>query len=259
MIVFYVWFGIISFVLGTVMGSAMTCLGDRLAEGKSWVKGRSECDACHHELTGRDLIPVVSYLRNHGKCRYCGAKLSSKYLWTELLSGIVFLLIFLKEGMTDGTVIIQWGLCSALLALSITDLDCYIIPDRMIVFLILWWFVSLTMKAVNGTLDTHMVMDAVLGACIPSVCVLILSLIMDHVLKKESMGGGDIKLLFALGLYLGLAGSVLLLIVACIIGLIFVVILKQEKIPFGPSISLGAVFVILCGGPLITWYMGLLG
>lgn len=258
MTVYYVWFGILSFVLGSVMGSAMTCLGDRTAEGKSWVKGRSECDVCHHELNGRDLIPVVSYLWNHGKCRYCGAKLSKKYLWTELLSGIVFTLIFLKEGMPDGTVIMWWGVCSALLALSITDLDSYMIPDRFIVFLIVWRTVFLVISGIQGTLDVHRMADDLAGAFIPSVCVLILSLIMDHVLKKESMGGGDIKLLFALGLYTGLAGSVLLLIVSCVIGLIFVVVLKQEKIPFGPSISLGAVLVILCGGPLITWYMGLL-
>ena len=259
MIVYYIWFGIISFILGSVMGSAMTCLGDRLAEGKSWVKGRSECDVCHHELSGRDLIPVVSYLWNHGKCRYCGAKLSSKYVWTELLSGIVFILIFLKEGMIDATVIMQWGVCCALLALSVTDLDSYIIPDRFIVFLILWRIVFLVMDEMGGTLNRQMIVDDLLGAFIPSVGVLILSLIMDHVLKKESMGGGDIKLLFALGLYTGLAGSVLLLIAACVIGLIFVGALKQEKIPFGPSISLGWVFVILCGGPLITWYIGLLG
>lgn len=255
----HIWAGILSFLLGTVMGSAMTCLGDRLAEGKSWVKGRSECDTCHHELQGRDLIPIVSYFVNHGRCRYCGTIISRKYLWTELSGGTVFVLIFLKEGMINGTVIMQWGLCSALLALSITDLDCYIIPDRLIVFLILWWGVSIIMKAVNGTLNVHMIRDDLLGAFIPAGCVLILSVIMDHVLKKESMGGGDIKLLFSLGLYLGLAGSVLLLITACVIGLIFVAILKQEKIPFGPSISLGAVFVILCGGPLITWYMGMLG
>lgn len=259
MIVWYIWFGIISFLLGSVMGSAMTCLGDRLAEGKSWVKGRSECDVCHHVLDGRDLIPVVSYLVNHGKCRYCGAKLSKKYLWTELLSGCVFVLIFFKEGMIDGTVIIQWGVCCALLALSITDLDCYTIPDRFIVFLIAWWLASIGLKVLTGSFHMHEITDDLLGAFVPAGCVLVLSLIMDHVLKKESMGGGDIKLLFALGLYTGLAGSVLLLIVSCVIGLIFAGVLKREKIPFGPSISLGAVFVILAGGPLITWYMGLLG
>lgn len=259
MIVWYIWFGFISFLLGSVMGSAMTCLGDRLAEGKSWVKGRSECDVCHHVLEGRDLIPVVSYLMNHGRCRYCGAKLSKKYLWTELLSGLVFVLVFLKEGMIDGNVIIQWGVCSALLALSVTDLDCYTIPDRFIVFLIVWWFVSIGFKGLDGTLSRHVIVDDLLGAFVPAGCVFVLSLIMDRVLKKESMGGGDIKLLFALGLYAGLAGSVLLLIVSCVIGLIFVGVLKQDKIPFGPSISLGAVFVILAGGPLITWYLGLLG
>lgn len=259
MIGYYIWFGILSFILGSIMCSGMTCLGDRLSSSQSWMHGRSHCDACGHELGTKDLIPVFSYLAHHGRCAYCGAKLSKKYVWTELLTGILFLLVFLRQGMISIEVIRQWGFISILLALSVADMDAYIIPDRLILVLIIWWFVFVCIHTFAGNAFLPQIIRGLTGGFVIAAGVLIIVLIMDRVLKKESMGGGDIKLLFAAGLYLGLAGSLLMLITACLIGLLFVVLLRSERIPFGPSISLGAVLVLLYGQGIIQWYLGLLG
>ena len=89
--------------------------------------------------------------------------------------------------------------------------------------------------------------------------VLVISLITEKILKKEAMGGGDIKLFFVVGLYLGMLGSLFNLILACLIGLIFVVGMKKNMIPFGPSISIATYVFLLYGNEFINWYMHLIG
>lgn len=244
---------IFSFIVGTIAGSAMKCLGERVSNGKKWMIGRSKCDHCGHVLNWQDLIPVVSFLWNRGKCRYCGHRISSGYVWTELSEGFVFLIIFLKEGALDGTVLMEWCICATLLALSITDINCYLIPDRFNLFLILLWGIRIIKMEANGRLNQLLIMNSLSGAFIPSALVLMLSLIMSRLLRKESIGGGDIKLLFALGLHIGLLKSFLLLIIACVFGVISAVIAKQQKIPFGPCISLGMVLTIIFGQKVIMW------
>ena len=82
-------------------------------------------------------------------------------------------------------------------------------------------------------------------------------MIMDKILKKESLGGGDIKLLFMVCLYVGTYEGLLILFLSCLIGLLFVVILKERKIAFGPSISIATFLVLLYGYHFIEWYLGL--
>lgn len=255
----YIYFSCISFILGAVMASAMTCLGDRTAAGESWTQGRSHCDACGHELGLKDLIPVISYLAGHGRCRYCGAKLSKKYLVTEIFTGVIFVLLFLKQGEINPTLVMDWGAVCVLLALSITDMDCGLIPDRFNLALMFWWAgLTLVQGLIGGGLG-QLFLHGVLGAVFCAGFVLIIVLIMDKMLGRETMGGGDIKLFFATGLYTGLAGGLLMVIASCVIGLIFMATSKKKQLPFGPSISLAVVFVMLCGDWIIHWYMGLLG
>jgi len=80
---------------------------------------------------------------------------------------------------------------------------------------------------------------------------------MDKVLKKESLGGGDVKLLFMVSLYMSPIAALINLVLACVVGLLFVVALKREKIPFGPSISLASFATVLMGEQIAAWYLGL--
>jgi leader peptidase (prepilin peptidase)/N-methyltransferase len=252
-----IYFLVLAAMLGAVCGSAFTCMGDRLSEHVSWIHGRSHCDACGHVLKARDLIPVFSYLFSKGKCRYCGTKLSPKYLVTEILMALVFVLTIVHYGGLDVLMVRDWGLACALLALAIVDLNTYEIPDGFHLFLIGWWIVfTLIEGSGKGNLG-ELFVQGLLGGAVIAGFVLIISLIMDRVLKKESMGGGDIKLLFGTGLYLGVPGGLLSLITACIAGLLFVLTLKRNRIPFGPSISLACILTILFGSGIINWYLGL--
>ena len=248
-----IYVSIVLFILGSVFGSFINCVSGRIVEGKDWIKGKSICENCKHELNLLDLIPIFSYIFLKGKCRYCGAKLSIRYMLTELFLGLVFVFLFLRNKTIDYMLFRDLVLVTLLLGLSLVDLDSYIIPDGFIIVGIINWLISILF--VSDKLAY--LKEGLIGGFGIGLFILLLSLIMDKVLKKESLGGGDIKLLFMVCLYVGLFKGILLLIVSCVIGLLFVVLLKKNKIPFGPSISMATFIVLMFGNFILNWYFGL--
>ena len=123
---------VIAFVFGSVMGSFLNCCAYRICHDMSIVKGRSMCDHCGHVLGVLDLVPIFSYLFSGGKCRYCGAKLSIRYFFSEVIGGLTYLFIVMKFGLSLECVK-YLVLCSLLLCASFADLEDMIIPDRLIV------------------------------------------------------------------------------------------------------------------------------
>ena len=87
-------------LLGACTGSFLACLAWRTVHGESVLRGRSHCDVCGHVLGVRDLVPVFSYLLSGGKCRYCGAKLSARHVWGELISAAVFVSLLLQNDIS---------------------------------------------------------------------------------------------------------------------------------------------------------------
>ena len=118
-------------LLGACMGSFLNCAAWRIVHGESVLRGRSHCDACGHVLAVRDLIPVVSYLAAHGRCRYCGAKLSRRHVLAEAVSALVFVTLLLHYDISLQA-LEGWCVAGILLACSFADLEGYIIPDRFI-------------------------------------------------------------------------------------------------------------------------------
>ncbi len=262
---FTLYYVAIFFILGAVFGSFINCMAWRVAHGESVSKGRSHCAVCGHTLSPLDLIPIVSYLLLKGRCRYCHEKISPRYMLTELFMGLGFVICLLRFGISIDTLRALIVLC-ILLAISLVDLDVYLIPDRFVVALIMTWILTLPfvhadgvlVMAGGGALLRTMAIRGLIGGLAIGGGILVLSLIMDKVLGKESLGGGDVKLLFAAGLYLGAAGGLLCLIVSSIVGLIFVAARRSKQIPFGPSIALAWMICLLWGEPVIKWYMSLL-
>lgn len=244
---------VLAFVLGTVFGSFLNCVAGRIETHEKWWVGKSKCDSCGHELRILDLFPILSYIFLKGKCRYCGAKMSIQYLLTEVLLGCIFAGYVAVHGTLDLQLLCDLGLICVLFGLSICDFHTYEIPDGFIIFGIFWWlFFQLLMQASWKDIGMH-----VLVAVCVSGAVLVISITMDKILQKETMGGGDIKLLFLVGLRLGIMESLLNLMISCIIGLLFIGVMKKEKIPFGPAISIACVLVMMIGTPVVEWYMGL--
>ena len=240
-------------ILGLCMGSALNCLAWRIANKKSWTKGKSICPACRHELHTRDLIPLLSYIFSKGKCRYCGEKISPRYPLTELGLAVIFVAVFLRYGFTLYTLDIM-VLASCLFTLSLIDLDTMTIPDR---FLIIPAVCQLVYAYYYGGFAS--VWYALWHGLVLGGAVLLISLFMDKVLKKESMGGGDIKLLFVLGLFLDLPECLLLLVFSCVLGLVIALLLRRSEkaFPFGPALSAGMLLTLMVGAPIVNWYFGL--
>ncbi len=244
---------VMAFMLGAVFASFFTCMGERIAAGKDWIKGRSVCDSCGHELGFQDLIPVFSYLFSKGKCRYCGAKIPVNCIVSEILLGAYYVLVVLRFGLSIETLRCM-ALSGLLLGLSTVDLAIYEIPDGFIIAGIIVW--AVTAPFVQRPLMEE-VTQGLLGGFAIGGGMLVLSLIFDRIIKKDSLGGGDIKLYFMTGLFLGPASGFFNLILSCLVGIVFVLLLKKSKIPFGPSISIATAFSVLWGAQIVSWYFGL--
>lgn len=239
-------------VLGAVAGSFLCCAADR----GGLPTGRSRCDSCGRVLSGRELIPIFSYLLSRGRCRACGAKIPAVCLAAEIAGAVSFAALGLRFGPRP-ELVMQVILCAILLLLSLIDWERRLLPDKLLLLAIVNRAAFLLiLKEPLGEALPRMA----LGALSVSLPLLVLSLAMDHLLGRESMGGGDIKLLFVLGLYLSWMEMILLVFVGCVLALLWAAARRKHggEIPFGPFLAAAWLAVVLFSGPLIQWYQSLL-
>ncbi len=251
------------FLLGTVMGSFFDCIAVRRARKESVIKGRSHCDSCGHVLGLVEMVPLLGFLITKGKCRYCKAKIPRDAFFAELAGGVIFAGTMIH--LDIDLYLPMWIVFGALLLLiSLIDYNQRVIPNVLLIIL-----------AANRILAHFIIArdpwtgipKMLLNAGSVSVPLLILVLIMDRLLKKETMGGGDIKLLFVIGLYMDWKQMILILFFACVLGIAGTLVIQRKKrgqassdwgqIPFGPYIAASAVLVFWFGQPLIDWYLSL--
>lgn len=252
---------VLAFVCGACAGSFVNCAADRYAAKQSIFRGRSHCPACGHALGVLDLFPVLSYLFLRGKCRHCGAPIPSRCLWTELLGGMFFFLAAWEFGFSFFT-LEACLLFAALFALSLTDLDTMEIPDGIMAFCAVVFLCFLPAYAD----PLARLKQGVIGGAIYGGGMLALSLLLDFALGRESLGGGDVKLLFVLGLFLGPWKGLLMLILACLFGLAYHLLstpkpgvdFSQKEFPFGPAIAFSAFVTTLVGQEIIDLYLTLI-
>ena len=242
-------------VLGTVLGSFLDCAVSRWAVGEDWRHGRSRCMACGHTLSPGELIPVVSYLLSRGHCRRCGAKIPARCLAAELAGAAGLVCTGLRFGLCPE--LGQWAVFAGLLlALSLTDWTMCVLPNRLVLSLAVnraIWVVLLRQPWKEAA-------PAALVSCAVPAALLALVLLAERLLGREVMGGGDIKLLFALALYLSWAQMLLGLLAACLFGLAYAALTHKGRgtaVPFGPFLAAGAVVSVCFGNGVIAWYLGL--
>ena len=275
---------VLLFIFGTVFASFLGCMGWRMCKGESVLHGRSHCDSCGHALGARDLIPILSYLWNKGRCRYCGAAIPKMNLYGEILMAGAFVLAFWRYGMTYALLLMLFFIC-ILYLVSVTDICEQMIPDSVLLVAVI---VRVIFSVCDYLFDWKLTMylhgivriekpplwQELLGLLVDGLAVslplLLLVLLMEKLWKKEAMGGGDIKLLFVTGLYLGWEQNLLAIFFACIIG-IAVGLVQQKKaekeaaneeemsvyFPFAPSIAAGAVLTLVFGNAILNWYLSL--
>ena len=228
----------------------------RIVKGESFTKGRSRCPKCNHVLSAKDLIPLISWISTKGKCRYCGESISRRYPVTEMVMAVCSVLCLL---CCDYSLLClrNWLFVCCLFLISLVDLDSMEIPDgALIASVIIWGVFLIFLPEPLKNLKEGLISALVFGGG-----VLLISLFLDKILQKETLGGGDVKLIAVSGLYLGLAGNLFMVFLACIIGLVLMPVLKKmgdnEEFPFGPSIAASTFIMLLCGNPLVNWYLSL--
>lgn len=249
-------------LLGSAIGSFLTCLTSRRQSGESILKGRSHCETCHHPLHFPDLIPIISYLTHKGRCRYCHAPIPPTCLIAELAGAILYAATFLHFGLSWNT--LMWLIaCTLFLSLSLIDAAEQIIPDSILLSLTFNRLLFLTLF--HASLR-HEIISILTGTLIIPVAMLVLTLIMDKAMGKETMGGGDIKLIFVLGLYMDWKKMFFMIFISCILGLAWIAarkILHRHKetsnstIAFGPFLCMGCLAAVWFGDPFINWYINL--
>lgn len=252
-------FIITTLIFGLSVGSFCNNWAYRLCRGESVAKGRSKCPQCLHTLHTKDLVPFFSFLFLKGKCRYCQVKIPNRYFLVETISGALYLLLWFNFCPLEQSNLLdfcRWGLLLFfLITLTLQDLETFELDDD-INFAGFIWFLVLSPFA--GDLKSGLI-----GGLSVSLPILLLSLVADKILKKDTMGGGDIKLLAMLGTHLGFPLTLLSLILSCFIGLFFAIGLPKKSdeeagmIPFGPSICIASFITALWGEQLLELYLSL--
>lgn len=238
-----IYYAIVLFVFGTIFGSFYNVVGDRVADGKSIIYPPSHCPKCKHRLTPLELVPIFSYLFQGGKCKNCKCKIPLFHPLYEIFVGLLFMFSYISFGFT-GDFVIVLTFVSMLAIIIVSDYYYMIIPDEILIF----FGVTLALEVllING-IDAFGI--SLLSGIISFGVMFLIKLFGDFIFKTESMGGGDIKLLFFLGFVLGWPQALLSIFLGSIIGLpMSLIVLKIKNtniIPFGPFLALGAIIILL--------------
>lgn len=238
-----VYFSILFFIMGAIFGSFYNVVGYRLPRGESLLFPSSHCTNCNHKLTVLELIPVFSYIFQRGKCKHCKNKISLFYPIFELFSGLMFMISYLIFDPSLSC-LLSITFISMILIIIISDYQYMIINDSvLIVFSIL---IIIELIFIQGLKATGI---SIFSGALSFVIMYLIKILGDFLFKKESMGGGDIKLLFVFGLILKFPLSIISIFLASIIALpVSLILLKKNtshEVPFGPYLGVAAIILFL--------------
>ena len=236
------YFIISFFVIGTIFGSFYNVVGYRIPKGESIIFPPSHCTKCNHKLGPLELIPIFSYIFLGGKCKNCKDKISCFYPIFEFTSGLLFALSYIIFGLSLEC-LLSIVFISMLLIIIISDYQTMIIPDSILIV-----FGVLIILIKYFIVGYPSIVYSLLDGVIAFIFMLLLKLFGDFIFKKESMGGGDIKLMFIFGVMFGYIISIFSVFVAALIGLpVSLILLKKNnshEIPFGPFLAVAAIIIL---------------
>lgn len=248
---------LIILIFGLLVGSFLNVCIYRIPKHENIVYVSSHCMSCGYKLKWYDLFPVFSYAFLGGKCRKCKTKLSVQYPLIEALNGVAYLLIVMYKGINVETLLYCF-LFSALLVLSVIDFRTYEIPDGINIFI-------LALGLVRVALDYTDWLNHAIGLLSVSIILYLLY----QLSKGAAIGGGDVKLLGAAGLFLGWKESILAFVLGCVLGaLIHVTRMRIDAakgkeanhvLAMGPYLSMGIFISALFGNVFIAWYLNVCG
>jgi len=248
----------LAFIYGLLIGSFLNVCIYRIPRRESVAHPPSHCTDCGTRLTAIDLVPVFSYLFLRGKCRHCGSRISSRYMSIELLTAVVYLILFYRYG-NNGNYIEFFAasfLMSILISIFFIDLKHKVIPDSLVItgliggVIIFTYNLFASYNIYNDGTWWNPLLAVVIG------CGFLLTIHgLGRVLKMpEGMGIGDVKLFAVIGLFLGWKMTLIALVLSIVVGVVSGLILfiskrksGRDSIPFGSFASIATFVTLLFG------------
>jgi len=237
------------FIYGAFLTSFFELVGERLPKGET-LMGRSHCDHCERRLSALNLIPLVGYLKQQGRCGGCGQKIHPRYVFFELIGATLFMVgyLFFTFSLAFWVYVI---VLSVMLIEVASDLAHLLVLDRV-------WLIGLVpliiIRLFEGTILTYLVSSIGLFTLMA-----IIALLAEKAFKQEALGGGDIKLYLFIGFALPFFEGLLSLFLAALFGTIVGVLgPKRQPMAFVPFIAMGVILSYLYGAVFIAWYLSLL-
>ena len=245
----------IAVVVGGVVGSFANVCIHRIPRGQSIVSPGSHCPNCGKPVRWHDNVPVVGYTLLWGRCRDCHEPISPRYVVVEALTALLFLglwihsggvvVVFLKNAVFITVLVVGMGI----------DLEHRLLPDRLTLPLL--GFGLAVSLAPGGLSPLHSLIGMLAGGGL----MYGIAVVGDAVYKRETMGGGDIKLAAAIGAFVGWRILLVALFASFVLGAIGGVVYiglggREKTVPFGPFLAAGAVLALIAGQGIWTWYMG---
>ena len=247
---------ILIILVGLALGSFLNVCIYRIPQKKSLLSPGSFCPKCGTKIRYRDNIPLISYILLRGKCRNCQEKISFQYPLVEFITPLLLVLTYWRFGLS-------WSFAArsiltlVLIATFFIDLKHRIIPDVLTLpGIIIGFLLSFLIKSPGFV-------QSLLGIIVGGGMFYLAAILGDLLFKKESMGGGDIKLAAMLGAFLGWQKIFLVFFVSALLGSIIGIISlylsrevkKTHAVPFGTFLALGAIIALFFGDSLISFYI----
>jgi leader peptidase (prepilin peptidase)/N-methyltransferase len=242
---------VLAFLGGLLAGSFVTVVAHRVPRGESIVGPRSRCPTCGVQIAAYDNVPVVSWLVLRGHARCCGATISARYPLTELTLGALYAATVLVLWGEPGEVALGLVFVTVLLAVTLTDLEQRIIPNKILIV------AAVLAVGIAAVADPSSLPERALAAVAAGGLLFAAALA-----YPRGMGLGDVKLAATMGLFLGrnVAAAILVALLAgSLVGIAMIVregaAARKRAIPFGPFLALGGVVGLLAGDQMVDWYL----
>jgi leader peptidase (prepilin peptidase)/N-methyltransferase len=266
---------ILAGIFGLLIGSFLNVCIHRWPRDLSVVSPRSRCPACERQIAAYDNIPVISWLLLRARCRHCAAPIHWRYPLVEILTGICFFWFVAQLGLSPAA-LKYCVFASMLLALIFSDLETLLLPDQ---FTIGGFFAGVafapfvpvpdstfqliaTLLGASPGPRTASLGEALLGGILPAGALWLIGWLFEKLRHKEGLGFGDVKMIAMVGVFLGLRGALLTIILASVagsvIGLIYIKATRQDtaefQLPFGSFLGAAALATAVSGQ---NWYWSL--
>ena len=243
-------------IFGAAFGSFFNVCIHRIPLKKNIVYTSSHCPKCKSKITPIQNVPILSYLFLKGKCRNCGCKISVRYLLVEIITPAIFILIFIMNNKVLDIVFLKYIIFASFsIIIFFIDLDYKLIPDVLSLPLILIGSGFSLFKASDINF-----LSSVIGAASGFLFFFTVAFAFKKTTGKDSLGGGDIKYIAAVGSFLGYFGVVFTILFSSFSAIITLLLLRHDlkkEFPYGPFLVFGSLVYILFGDLLVSSYLNM--